>query len=283
MLALTRTTCLVTLLAAAAFAAAAQNPPLPAVQITPDQLTWGPYPAGGEQAFLVGNPSQPGPYAVRIRLPAGVRIPPHFHPDGRIVTVLSGTMYFAPGDRFDSTALHAFPAGSVWTETPELHHFAWAKDGPVVLQITGTGPSGMTLIPQTDTAFTSMQARGQMAMGVDQYTSSHVFEDLPDGGRIVLQRDHEDPAGAAAIRAHMDSIAVHFAAGDFSVPGFVHGETVPGTAVMAARKARIRYAVETLPRGAQVRITTQDAQALAAIHEFLAYQRTMHHAAAHEH
>jgi len=279
----TRTICQLSVLLAAAGSAVAQTPSLPAVQVTPDQLQWVPYPAGGEQAFLVGNPSQPGAYAVRIRLPAGTRIPPHFHPDGRIVTVLSGTMYFAPGDRFDTTALRAFPVGSVWTETPELHHFAWAKDGPVVLQVSGTGPSGMTLIAQDDTAYVRMQERGAMAMGVDQYTSSHVFEDLPDGGRIELQRDHEDPAGAAAIRAHMDSIATLFAAGNFQVPGFVHGEEVPGTAVMAARRTQIRYIVSDLPRGAQVRITTHDPQALAAIREFLAYQRTMHHAAGHEH
>ena len=279
----TRTLCGVAALWTAAAAATLAQTPYPAVQLTPDQLTWVPYPAGGEQAFLVGNPSQPGPYAVRLRVPAGLRVPPHFHPDFRIVTVLSGTMYFAPGDRFDSTAMRAFPAGSVWTETPEMHHFAWAKDGPVVLEIRGTGPSGMTLIPQGDTAFVRMQERGQAAMGVDQYTSSHVFEDLPDGGRIVLLRDQPDPAGAAAIRTHMDSIATRFAAGDFSVPGFVDGEEVSGTAVMTARRARIRYTVQALSRGAQLRITTNDAQALQAIHQFLAYQRSAHHAAGHMH
>ena len=263
--------------------ARAQGAPLPDVQVTPDQLTWGPYPAGGEQAFILGNSSQPGPYVVRLRLPAGLKVPPHFHPDGRIVTVLSGTMYFAHGDRFDSTALRPFPAGSVWTETPAVHHYAWAKDGPVVLQISGTGPSGMTLIGPGDTSFARMQERGAMAMGVDQYTSSHVFEDLPDGGRIVLQRDQDDPAGARAIHAHMDSIATLFAAGNFQVPGFVHGEEVPGTAVMAARRARIRYIVSDLPRGAQVRITTTDPQALQAVREFLAYQRSAHHAAGHMH
>ena len=129
-------------------AALAQQPARSNVELLPDQLTWTPYVAGGEQAFLVGNPSQPGTYAIRLRLPAGLRIPPHTHPDFRIVTVLSGTIYFGHGEAFDSTRMQAFPTGAVWTETPVMPHYAWAKDGPVVLQIVGTGPSRMDAIPQ---------------------------------------------------------------------------------------------------------------------------------------
>ncbi len=134
-----------------------------------------------------------------------------------------------------------------------------------------------------DTAFAAMQARGAEAMGVDQYTSSHVFELLPDGGRIVLQRDVPDSAGVAAIRAHMQMIAERFAAGDFAIPGFVHAQTVPGTAVMAARRDRISYAAGTVPNGGEVRITTTDPEALAAVHAFLEFQRAAHHAGAHQH
>ncbi|HKN66465.1 MAG TPA: hypothetical protein VJW73_09320, partial [Gemmatimonadaceae bacterium] len=54
-----------------------------------------------------------------------------------------------------------------------------------------------------DSAFASMQERGKMAMGVDQYTSTHHFDALPDGGRIELQRDVDDSAGVARIRAHI--------------------------------------------------------------------------------
>jgi hypothetical protein len=133
-----------------------------------------------------------------------------------------------------------------------------------------------------DGAFAAMQARGAEAMGVDQYTSSHVFEPLPDGGRIVLERDVPDSAGVAAIRAHMRVIAERFAAGDFTIPGFVHGQTVPGTAVMTARRGRITYVADTLPRGGEVRITTTDAEALAAVHAFLEFQRAAHHAAMHQ-
>ena len=58
-----------------------------------------------------------------------------------------------------------------------------------------------------DRAFAGVQERGRVAMGVDQYTSSHRFEPLPDGGRIVLRRDVDDPAGVARIREHMSYIA----------------------------------------------------------------------------
>jgi hypothetical protein len=113
-------------------------------------------------------------------------------------------------------------------------------------------------------------------MGVDQYTSAHRFEPLPDGGRIELQRDTADRAGAETIRAHMRDIAGRFSQGDFAIPGFVHAQEVPGTRVMAERKARISYQAHDLPGGAEVRIRTTDSTALAAVHEFLAFQRGDH-------
>ena len=128
----------------------------------------------------------------------------------------------------------------------------------------------------SDSAFALVQARGHTAMGVDQYTSFHRFEPLPDGGRIALQRDAADSAGAAQIRAHMRTIASAFERGDFSLPGFVHGREVPGTAVMAARRSRIYYTTDSLPGGGQVRLRSSDPVAVAAIHEFLAFQRHDH-------
>lgn len=131
---------------------------------------------------------------------------------------------------------------------------------------------------QQDTAFAALQSRGHEAMGVDQYTSAHRFESLPDGGRIELQRDTADRDGVATIRAHMRDIAGRFARGDFSIPGFVHAQDVPGTRVMAERKAQIAYEARDLPGGAEVRIRTTDSTALAAVHEFLAFQRGDHRA-----
>jgi hypothetical protein len=127
-----------------------------------------------------------------------------------------------------------------------------------------------------DRSFAELQARGHVAMGVDQYTSSHVFESLPDGGRIALERDEADPAGVGRIREHMRQIAGAFGRGDFQIPGFVHAREVPGTAVMSARRNFIRYSIDTLPRGAELRIVTGDSAAVEAIHSFLAFQRHDH-------
>lgn len=117
-------------------------------------------------------------------------------------------------------------------------------------------------------------------MGVNQYTSTHYFTPLPDGGRIELQRNAADTAATTQIRRHMAMIARQFAAGDFHLPGFVHAREVPGTKVMAERQSAIRYTVESLPRGAALRLTTTDTAAIAAIHAFLAFQRQDHHAGA---
>lgn len=136
--------------------------------------------------------------------------------------------------------------------------------------------------PAADTSYAAMQERGKAAMGVDQYTSAHIFEDLPDGGRIVLQRNPPDTTGTGAIRAHMSEIAAAFTRGDFDVPGFVHAQDVPGTSVMEARRTEIAYSADTLPRGGQVRITTHDSAAVTAVHQFLSFQRSAHHAAGHE-
>jgi hypothetical protein len=149
--------------------------------------------------------------------------------------------------------------------------------------VAACGPSASPKPPMGagDSAFAGVQARGGVAMGVNQYTSRHVFEPLPDGGRIALQRDAADSEGAVQIRRHMHEIAGRFAAGDFTLPGFVHARTVPGTEIMVARRAAIAYTVDTLPRGAALRIRTADSTAVRAIHEFLAFQRHDHHAGAH--
>lgn len=133
-----------------------------------------------------------------------------------------------------------------------------------------------------DTAFAALQQRGEKAMGVDQYASAHVFEPLPDGGRIVLQMKGADPRGESVIRDHMRAIAVSFGAGDFAIPGRVHsvGE-VPGTPVMSRLRSDISYRARDLERGAEVRLTTRNPEALRAIHEFLAFQRTDHRAGMH--
>jgi hypothetical protein len=132
---------------------------------------------------------------------------------------------------------------------------------------------------KNDSVFAALQKRGEMTMGVDQYTSAHRFEPLPDGGRIVLERDTADSAGEATIRAHMKTIAAAFSAGDFTSPEFVHATgSVPGTAVMAKLNKEITYTESDLPRGGEVRIFTRNPEAVKAVHDFLAFQRMDHHA-----
>jgi hypothetical protein len=129
-----------------------------------------------------------------------------------------------------------------------------------------------------DSAFAAMQKRGQMAMGVNQYTSTHKFDISPDGGRIELQRNEYDSLDVAQIRAHMKMIQHAFEAGDFSTPAFVHLRDMPGTAIMTKNKALIHYTYGELPRGAEVRIVTSDPESRAAIAEFMRAQRAEHHA-----
>lgn len=79
-----------------------------------------------------------------MRFPAGFRNPPHSHPDERIVTILSGTLLVGYGEQFDESRMKVLPAGSMFTEPAQQPHFAWARDGEVVGQVVGHGPSATT-------------------------------------------------------------------------------------------------------------------------------------------
>jgi hypothetical protein len=144
----------------------------------------------------------------------------------------------------------------------------------------GDGDGRGARLAAGDSGFAGVQRRGAAVMGVNQYTSRHVFEPLADGGRIELQRSVDDSAGVAQIRRHMQLIARQFAAGDFRLPGIVHDREVPGTRIMADRHGAISYTVESLPRGGAVRVRSSDTLAIRAIHDFLAFQRQDHHASA---
>lgn len=162
------------------------------------------------------------------------------------------------------------------------------RDGDSASPSPGTVPDTAAAIASArgatdDSAFRDVQGRGAGVMGVDQSTSTHVFESLPDGGRIVLERPGTaDTADIRTIRAHMRQIAAQFRRGDFSAPFLVHAQAVPGTAEMTRRADAIEYTPVDRPRGAELRMRTTDRAALAAIHEFLAFQRADHRAAGHE-
>jgi quercetin dioxygenase-like cupin family protein len=108
-----------------------------------------PLPGAPRTAVLYGDPTKPGIYVTRIKFSAGWKDPPHWHPDElRTVAVLSGTLYFGKGDTWDESKLQAYPAGTFYSEPPKSHHYSWAKDGEVIIQLTGMGPTGKTYIPQ---------------------------------------------------------------------------------------------------------------------------------------
>lgn len=137
--------------------------------------------------------------------------------------------------------------------------------------------------PTADPDFEALQRRGAMGMGVDQYASTHVFDALPDGGRIEYQHDRDDAEGIEQIRRHLREIQAAFEAGGFSTPAFVHAQEVPGTDVMAARREHIDYVYQDLPRGGELRLITDDPQALEAIRSFMDFQRSDHRAEGMDH
>lgn len=128
--------------------ALAQGEPLKPARVTPDELKWVPGPTGNQQALIAGDPKQSGAYIYRTRFAAKFRNRPHFHPDQRVVTVMSGTLYVGYGERFDESQMKALPAGSIFTEPARQPHFVWAKDGEVVIQVIGNGPSATTVVEQ---------------------------------------------------------------------------------------------------------------------------------------
>jgi hypothetical protein len=143
--------------------------------------------------------------------------------------------------------------------------------------VTACAPASRADVAQ-DAEFAALQARGEVGMGVDQYGSTHVFDALPDGGRIEFQNDDDDAEAVARIRRHLQEIKVAFEGGDFSTPAFVHDREVPGTDVMAARKEHIEYRYRDLPRGGELRLITSDPEVLQAIRDFMAFQRHDHRA-----
>lgn len=85
-------------------------------------------------------------YLYRTRFPANFRNKPHYHPDDRIVTIMFGTLYVGYGEQMDDSTMKALPAGSIFTEPAKQPHYVWAKDGEVVIQVIGNGPSATTQV-----------------------------------------------------------------------------------------------------------------------------------------
>lgn len=115
--------------------------------------------------------------------------------------------------------------------------------------------------------------RHDEATGVAHRKFVHQFLLAKDGGSIQLEAsDAGEVEAIARIREHLQVVTRSFAAGDFSLPMVIHDEVPPGVEVMKSRKGAIRYSHASTAKGGVVRISTRDAKALAAVHEFLRYQ-----------
>jgi hypothetical protein len=123
--------------------AADLNPAAINIQL-PGQLKWTVTGSGANEAVLFGDPSKPGWYGVLVRWDPGHMSRPHFHPNDRYVTVISGTWWVGTGPKYDPPSTKPVPAGSFVTHYAKQIHYDGAKDEPVVLEIVGMGPATST-------------------------------------------------------------------------------------------------------------------------------------------
>jgi hypothetical protein len=124
------------------------------VIVRPDEVKWGPappgLPAGAQAAVLVGDPGMKGAaYVIRAKLPAGYKVPPHWHSTDENVTVIQGTLMIGKGDKFNADAAEAVPAGSFMRMPKQMRHFAFAK-GETILQVHGIGPFDIHYVSAAD-------------------------------------------------------------------------------------------------------------------------------------
>lgn len=121
--------------------------------ILSEDMEWKPFPAFPPEArlaVLVGQPSEEGPYTIRVKVPHGVKLMPHRHPEDRIYTVISGVFYIGLGDEFDADKLVAYPPGAVIILPGNTSHFHRAKSGEYITQVTAIGPLGLEYIDSKD-------------------------------------------------------------------------------------------------------------------------------------
>jgi len=119
----------------------------------PEDMDWKPFaafPPSVRLAVIVGNPSEVGPYTIRVKVPGGVKLMPHRHPEDRIYTVISGVFYVGRGDRFDAAKLEAYPPGAVLVLPGDTSHFHWARSGEYVTQVSAIGPLGLEYVDPKD-------------------------------------------------------------------------------------------------------------------------------------
>lgn len=123
------------------------------IMVDAAQLKWGPappsLPAGSQAAILDGDPSKPGMFALRVRVPDGYTVPPHWHPTTENLVILSGTLMMGVGDKLDESSMHALTAGSYAKMPAKTRHYVRAK-GETTFQVYGTGPFAITYVDPKD-------------------------------------------------------------------------------------------------------------------------------------
>jgi quercetin dioxygenase-like cupin family protein len=121
--------------------------------ILAENIDWKPFaafPSSVRLAVVVGQPSDPGPYTIRVRVPGGVKLMPHRHSEDRVYTVISGVFYIGLGDEFDAGKLEAYPPGAVIVLPGNTSHFHLAKSGEYITQVTAIGPLGLDYVNSKD-------------------------------------------------------------------------------------------------------------------------------------
>ena len=129
--------------------------------INASQLEWAPapnfVPEGAQIAVLSGDPSKDGLYVVRLKLPAGYKVPAHNHPTTEMVTVISGDFNLGMGDKLDEEKGMRLTAGGYAEAPAKMNHYAWASS-PTVVQIHGQGPFAITYVNPADDPRSKPQA-----------------------------------------------------------------------------------------------------------------------------
>ena len=139
--------------------------------------------------------------------------------------------------------------------------------------LTAAASLGASAALAQDCHHAKVAERGDHVMGFDHAKTSHHFLLSPAGGSIeVSANDPADTASRDAIRGHLEHIASMFSEGNFDAPMLIHDQVPPGVPAMKRKKALIAWKFEETETGGRVRITSKDAEALAAIHEFLRFQ-----------
>jgi len=143
----------------------------------------------------------------------------------------------------------------------------------------GSDQPSMSDCPMMSTEHAAaVDAHGDEAMGFSHAKTIHHFRMFRDGGAIeVVANDANDSGSRDQIRVHLKHIVVMFGEGNFNIPMFVHDQMPDGAATMQEMKDMISYHFQETEKGGQVRITTKDPKALAAIHEFMRFQIREHH------